>query len=170
VQSIGTAAQDDPSFCVQNSQTVLVAGEKETVMLWRDPALEAADQSEDRSPASVLQRALQHKERRMQQRATAANEAGESTTALLEPGASSLTGSEDAQQLLRDANSLLMTMPAMPSDELRRRLAELGPIPQVLQALGPVPEVLQAFQDLLRAEITAGPDLPQYSRQAQPST
>jgi hypothetical protein len=132
-------------------------------MLWRDPALEAVDQSEDRGPVSLLHRALQHKERRMQQRATAANEAGESTTALLEPGASSLTGSEDAQQLLRDANSLLMTIPAMPSDELRRRLAELGPIPQVLQALGPVPEVLQAFQDLLGNDSTAEPHLPQYS-------
>jgi hypothetical protein len=57
----------------------------------------------------------------------------------------------DIQQLLRRADSL-STAPGTQAADLRQRLAELGPIPEVLQAL----------QDLLRNESAVDPDLPRY--------
>jgi hypothetical protein len=139
-------------------------------MLWRDPASDTPDLAsgnEDEEPSSILRRALQRKERRIQQRAAAAGTAGSSAHAPAAPPelipATAPVDNEEVQQLLLRANSLLSTVPGIPTDDLRQRVAELGPIPQVLQALGPIPEVLQALQDLLRNESNADPDLPQYS-------
>jgi hypothetical protein len=73
---------------------------------------------------------------------------GPETTSMVHP---------DVQQLLRRANSL-NAPPGTPAADLRRRLAELGPIPEVLQAL----------QDLLRSENTADLELPRYEEGGRP--
>jgi hypothetical protein len=136
----------------------VVTGEKETTIFWREqaPTLERADRREDSTP---LFRALQRKEQRAQQRARM--EAEESrpveaqAVAAPEPGPSSLAPADaealDIQQLLRRA-SMLSTIPDAQVANLRQRVIELGPIPEVLQVL----------QDLLRNEAAAEPDLPQY--------
>jgi hypothetical protein len=132
---------------VQTNDTVLVATEeKETTMFWRDqpPAsLEPAD-------ASLLHLAFERKERRIQRRVVAAP---------TEAGPSSAPSSENVPQLLGGASSLSIPAGASAGD-LRQRLAELGPIPEVLHAL----------QDLLRNELsTAEPDLPQYHVEDRPA-
>jgi hypothetical protein len=149
---------------------LISTGEKEMTMIWRartPAALEASDGNQDHDPPSMIRRAFQRKERRRQQRAVAENEVeptGE--VPALGPQPPIVPTPEDVQQLLHRANSLLSSAPGAPGDDLRQRLAELGPNPQVsqvLQVLGSIPEVLQVFQDLLRNENAAEPDLPQYS-------
>jgi hypothetical protein len=119
------------------------------------PTLERDDRREDSTP---LSRALQRKEQRAQQRARVEAEAGPAeagAAAAPEPERSAPAPANaeplDIQQLLRRA-SLLSTIPDAQVADLRQRLIELGPIPEVLQVL----------QDLLRNEAAAEPDLPQY--------
>jgi hypothetical protein len=136
----------------------VVTGKKETTIFWREqaPTLERDDRREDSTP---LSRALQRKEQRAQQRARIEAEASGSVEAEVavvpEPGPSTLAPADvqplDIQQLLRRA-SLLSTIPDAQVADLRQRVIELGPIPEVLQVL----------QDLLRNEAAAEPDLPQY--------
>jgi hypothetical protein len=127
-------------------------------MFWRGqaPTLERDDHREDSTP---LSRALQRKEQRAQQRARIEAEAfgpvEAEAVAAPTPGPSTSAPANvqplDIQQLLRRAGSL-STAPGTPAADLRQRLAELGPIPEVLEAL----------QDLLHNETAADPDLPQY--------
>jgi hypothetical protein len=63
------------------------------------------------------------------------------------------TPSSDVEQLLRRADA---APSSAQSAELRQRLADLGPIPEVLQAL----------QDLLASQGERDPQLPQYAEQA----
>jgi hypothetical protein len=58
----------------------------------------------------------------------------------------------DIQQLLRRANSLSAVAPSSPVADLQRRLEELGP----------VPELIQALQNMLRNQNVPDADLPQY--------
>jgi hypothetical protein len=126
-------------------------------MFWRGqaPTLERDDRREDSTP---LSRVLQRKEQRAQQRARIEAEAGPAeagAAAAPEPERSAPAPANaeplDIQQLLRRAGSL-SAAPGTPAADLRQRLAELGPIPEVLEAL----------QDLLHNETAADPDLPQY--------
>jgi hypothetical protein len=136
----------------------VATGEKETTIFWRGqaPTLEGADRSEDCTP---LARALQRKEQRAQQRARIEAEVSRSVeaeaVAVPEPRPSTVAPADaeplDIQQLLRRA-SLLSTIPDAQVADLRQRVIELGPIPEVLQVL----------QDLLRNEAATEPDLPQY--------
>jgi hypothetical protein len=136
----------------------VVTREKETTTWRREqaPTLERDSRREDSTP---LARALQRKEQRAQQRARIEAEASgpveAEAVAAPEPGPSILSPADaeplDIQQLLRRA-SLLSTIPDAQVADLRQRVIELGPIPEVLQVL----------QDLLRNEAAAEPDLPQY--------
>jgi hypothetical protein len=155
---------------VQDKATgLMTTGEKETTMFWRQQPPASLGQlhaSEDHEPSILIRRALERKERRIQQRTPAADaghSSDDASAASPEAGPSTMPVPEDARHILRRANSLLSTAPGMPASDLSRRVAELGPIPDVLQALGPIPEVLQAFQDLLRNESAKEPDLPQHS-------
>jgi hypothetical protein len=118
------------------------------------PTVERDDRREDSTP---LSRALQRKERAQQRARVEAEagpaEAGEAAAPEPERSAPVPANAEplDIQQLLRRA-SLLSTIPDAQVADLRQRLIELGPIPEVLQVL----------QDLLRNEAAAEPDLPQY--------
>jgi hypothetical protein len=135
-------------------------------MAWRNQAPELNYTSHNRQSSSLLRRALERKERRVQRRRNAVDvrrPSAEASAATSEPGPLVAPASGDMQQLLRRANSLLSNAPGMPTDDLRQRVAELGPMSDVLQALGPMPEVLRTLQDLLRNESTTEPDLPQYS-------
>jgi hypothetical protein len=136
----------------------VATGEKETTIFWRGqaPTLKRDDRREDSTP---LSRALQRKEQRAQQRARIEAEASgpveAEAVAAPGPGPSTLAPANaeplDIQQLLRRA-SLLSTIPDAQVADLRQRVIELGPIPEVLQVL----------QDLLRNEAATEPDLPQY--------
>jgi hypothetical protein len=136
----------------------VATGEKETTIFWRGqaPTLRHDDRREDSTP---LSRALERKEQRAQQRARIEAEASgpveAEAVAAPEPGPSMLSPADaeplDIQQLLRRA-SLLSTIPDAQVADLRQRVIELGPIPEVLQVL----------QDLLRNEAAAEADLPQY--------
>jgi hypothetical protein len=146
-----------PAQTSNDPSVLVVTGEKETTMLWRGqvPVLEGGDRREGSIP---LSRALQRKEQRAQQRARVQAESGPveaEAVAAPESGPSTLAPANvqplDIQQLLRRAGSL-STAPGTPAADLRQRLAELGPIPEVLEAL----------QDLLHNETAADPDLPQY--------
>jgi hypothetical protein len=132
---------DDPSV-------TLATGDKETTMFWRHqaPVLHAGP------PLSAPQRKRQR---------ARPDTVGEPVSPPLVPTAAAereplvQTPVEvqplDIQQLLRRADSL-STAPGTQAADLRQRLAELGPIPEVLQAL----------QDLLRNESAVDPDLPRY--------
>jgi hypothetical protein len=126
-------------------------GEKDTTTSWREQAPTLESSADVREGSTPLSRALQRKEQRAQQRARIQAEA----VATSESGPSTLPPADvqplDIQRLLRRA-SLLSTMPDAQVADLRQRLIELGPIPEVLQVL----------QDLLRNEAAAEPDLPQY--------
>jgi hypothetical protein len=123
------------------------------MMVWRDPAPPFLELHHEREPSSLLARALQRKEDRMQTRAIVTGTAASSsaTSSTPDPSPAGLAP-EDAQQLPRYVNSLPAETGDEPVDELSQRLAELGSIPQVLQAL----------QNLIRHDNTAEPALPQY--------
>jgi hypothetical protein len=129
-------------------------GEKKTMMAWREPGPPVLEARQDPEPGSLLTRALQRKERRMQQRAGIEDAGGSvAAAAFSEPGPSSAAPTpEDVQQLPRYANVPSTSPGGEPVEELSQRLAELGSIPQVLQAL----------QNLIRHDNTAEPALPQY--------
>jgi hypothetical protein len=128
-------------------------------MFWRGQAPTLDRNAERREGSTSHSRALQRKEQRAQQRARIEAEASTlaeaGAAAAPEPGPSTLAPADaeplDIQQLLRRA-SLLSTIPDAQVADLRQRLIELGPIPEVLQVL----------QDLLRNEAAAEPDPPQY--------
>jgi hypothetical protein len=132
-------------------------GEKDTMTSWREQAPTLESSADLREGSTPLSRALQRKEQRAQQRARIEVESSveAETVATSEPRPATVAPADaeplDIQQLLRRA-SLLSTMPTTQVANLRQRLVELGPIPEVLQVL----------QDLLRNEAAAEPDLPQY--------
>jgi hypothetical protein len=129
-------------------------------MFWRGQAPTLDRNAERRESSTPHSRALQRKEQRAQQRARIEAEASTSAeagaAAAPEPRPSTPAPADraeplDIQQLLRRA-SLLSTIPDAQVADLRQRVIELGPIPEVLQVL----------QDLLRNEAATEPDLPQY--------
>jgi hypothetical protein len=138
----------------QEEQTlVLATGEKETTMFWRHQA-PILDSNKHSQRPSLFSRAFQRKQQRAQQRALVEPRLTEAGV-VSDPAPSALAPAGlqplDIQQLLRHASSL-STTPGTEAADLRRRLAELGPIPEVLQAL----------QDILHNESAADPDLPVY--------
>jgi transcription elongation GreA/GreB family factor len=121
-------------------------------MLWRDqPSAELDHEGAEQNLQSPLLRAFRRKQARVQQRVALNQELGRSVAPELPTSRPSLAisqMSEDVRRLLRRAESLPDTSAA----ELRRRVEELGPIP----------EVLQAIQEILRAQNIPDVDLPQY--------
>jgi hypothetical protein len=133
-------------------------------MHWRGPGAALLELNPSGTPDSTpISRAMQQKQRRTQQRAAAAA-AGASATPpaegipVPEPGSSAAPAPVDVQQLMRRVS--LQLAPSAQGAELRRRLEELGP----------VPEVIQALQEMLRSQNIEEDDLPRYeegSRQDQ---
>jgi hypothetical protein len=158
-------AHRNQSAKVQDPETrVVTIGEKQTALFWRneipvslstvlDIRPTQPNTSTSRRPASLPNFPAGWRKQRRERRALSviaeersggapAQMLGRETTSMVHP---------DVQQLLRRANSL-NAPPGTPAADLRRRLAELGPIPEVLQAL----------QDLLRSESTVDSELPRY--------
>jgi hypothetical protein len=107
--------------------------------------------SGERQDVSALSRALERKRQRALHRVDAqAPGALLAGADLAESGSSVEPQSDDVQRLMRQVPPHLVPSPQ--GVELHRRLEELGP----------VPEVIQALQEMLRRENVAEDDLPQY--------
>jgi hypothetical protein len=124
-------------------------------MHWRGQGAVLPELKSGGTPDSTpLFRAMQQKQRRTQQRAAAA--AGASATPptegipVPEPGSSAAPAPVDVQQLMWRVS--LQLAPSAQGAELRRRLEELGP----------VPEVIQALQEMLRSQNIEEDNLPRY--------
>jgi hypothetical protein len=104
--------------------------------------------------ATPLSRTMQQKQRRTQQRAAAGAEDIPTPPAeavlVPEPEISTAPAPDDVRQLMRRVS--LQLAPSAQGAELRRRLEELGP----------VPEVIQALQEMLRSQSIEEDNLPQY--------
>jgi hypothetical protein len=107
--------------------------------------------SSERQENSALSQAWERKRQRALYRADAQTPGAPLAGAeLAESGSSVEPQSDDVQRLMRQVPPHLVPSPQ--GVELHRRLEELGP----------VPEVIQALQEMLRRENVAEDDLPQY--------
>jgi hypothetical protein len=133
----------------QGETRIVPIGEKQTAMVWRDqtPIALASLPVVDQEPAPLPRRQLLP----FLNRKRHPPEPGFSNVAAVPSSSASPPAAgvpENVRQLIREASDAPSTYAA----DLRQRLAELGPIPEVLQAL----------QDLLRNEEVIDSSLPLY--------